>query len=58
MQSKKTRITRMAFGIALSFGLYFVNPWLSLIGVVPFLVGASGFCPACYFLNRCSIKRK
>ncbi|WP_366939533.1 hypothetical protein [Campylobacter gracilis] len=24
---------------------------------MPFIVGVTGFCPACYFLNRCSLKR-
>ncbi|WP_365951458.1 DUF2892 domain-containing protein [uncultured Campylobacter sp.] len=31
--------------------------WWGLVGLVPFIVGVTGFCPACYFLNRCSLKR-
>lgn len=56
--SWKTRIIRMVLGIVLSGAIwYFFESWWALIGLVPFLVGATGFCPACYFLGRCSIKR-
>lgn len=55
--SKKKRITKIIIGLVLMVGLYFVNPWLSLIGLIPILVGVTGFCPACYFLNRCSLNR-
>lgn len=33
------------------------SSWWGLVGLVPFIVGVTGFCPACYFLNRCSLKR-
>ena len=55
--SKKKRIIKIIIGLVLMVGLYFVNPWLSLIGLIPILVGVTGFCPACYFLNRCSLNR-
>ncbi|MBQ3674813.1 MAG: DUF2892 domain-containing protein [Campylobacter sp.] len=55
--SKKKRITKIIIGLVLMIGLYFVNPWLSLIGLIPILVGVTGFCLACYFLNRCSLNR-
>lgn len=56
--SWKTRVIRMILGIVLGGAIwYFFESWWALIGLVPFLVGATGFCPACYFLGRCSIKR-
>lgn len=27
------------------------------IGIIPLMVGITKFCPACYFLKRCSLKR-
>lgn len=58
MLSKNKRIFQVLLGVALIFGLFFVNPWLSLIGFAPLLVGITGFCPACYFLNRCSLPKR
>lgn len=56
--SWKVRIIRMVLGIVLGGAIwYFFESWWALIGLVPFLVGVTGFCPACYFLGRCSIKR-
>jgi hypothetical protein len=56
--SWKVRIIRMVLGIVLGGAIwYFFESWWALIGLVPFLVGATGFCPACYFLGRCSIKK-
>ena len=56
MLNKNRRIFQVLLGMALILGLFFVSPWLSLIGFVPFLVGITGFCPACYFLNRCALQ--
>jgi len=40
------RVVRVALGLGL-FSLVFVGPhtWLGLIGLVPLLTGAVGFCP-------------
>lgn len=27
------------------------------IGFIPLIVGITRFCPACYFLKKCSLKR-
>ncbi|MCI6989752.1 MAG: DUF2892 domain-containing protein [Campylobacter sp.] len=58
MLSKKTRIIRSLIGILwiLVFWLGFQS-WWALLGLVPLIVGVTGFCPACYFLNKCSIKK-
>ncbi|NLK66793.1 MAG: DUF2892 domain-containing protein [Campylobacteraceae bacterium] len=57
MVSKKSRIIRVIVGILwiLVFAFGFQS-WWALVGLVPLIVGATGFCPACYFLNRCSIR--
>lgn len=57
MLSKKTRIIRVLIGLAIMIAGAVFNSWLWLVGLVPFIVGVTGFCPACYFLNRCSLKR-
>ena len=53
MLSRKTRIIRALMIAKAVFGSW----WGGLIGLVPFIVGVTGFCLACYFLNRCSLKR-
>ena len=58
MQSKKTRIFRVILGVVLlGVAAYFSSWWIAVIAIVPLIVGITGFCPACYFLNRCSLKR-
>lgn len=57
MLSKKTRIIRALIGLAIMIAGVAFNSWWGLVGLVPFIVGVTGFCPACYFLNRCSLKR-
>ena len=57
MLSKKTRTIRALIGLAIMIAGVAFNSWWGLVGLVPFIVGATGFCPACYFLNRCSLKR-
>lgn len=56
--STKTRILRITWGVIfmIVFGIMFMS-WWALFGLIPVIVGITGFCPACYFLNRCSIKR-
>lgn len=57
MLSKKTRIIRALIGLAIMIAGVVFGSWWGLVGLVPFVVGVTGFCPACYFLNRCSLKR-
>ncbi len=57
MLSKKTRIIRALIGLAIMIAGVAFSSWWGLVGLVPFIVGVTGFCPACYFLNRCSLKR-
>ena len=57
MLSKKTRIIRALIGLAIMIAGAVFSSWWGLIGLMPFIVGVTGFCPACYFLNRCSLKR-
>nr|WP_314467309.1 DUF2892 domain-containing protein [uncultured Campylobacter sp.] len=57
MLSKKTRIIRALIGLAIMIAGAAFSSWWGLVGLVPFIVGVTGFCPACYFLNRCSLKR-
>ena len=57
MLSKKTRIIRALIGLAIMITGVVFGSWWGLVGLVPFVVGVTGFCPACYFLNRCSLKR-
>ena len=57
MLSNKTRIIRALIGLAIMIAGAVFSSWWGLIGLVPFIVGVTGFCPACYFLNRCSLKR-
>lgn len=57
MLSKKTRIIRALIGLAIMITGVVFGSWWGLVGLVPFIVGVTGFCPACYFLNRCSLKR-
>lgn len=57
MVSKKSRIIRSVIGILWILVFTFVfESWWALVGLVPLIVGVTGFCPACYFLNRCSLK--
>ncbi|PSM52216.1 YgaP family membrane protein [Campylobacter blaseri] len=59
MVSTKSRVIRVIIGLTLIVGIwYFYRSWWALIGLIPLVVGVTGFCPACYFLNRCSIKRR
>ena len=44
-------------GLAMMVAGVAFSSWWGLVGLVPFIVGVTGFCPACYFLNRCSLKR-
>lgn len=57
MLSRKTRIIRALIGLAIIIAGAVFSSWWGLVGLVPFVVGVTGFCPACYFLNRCSLKR-
>ena len=57
MLSKKTRIIRALIGLAIMIAGVVFSSWWGLVGLVPFIVDVTGFCPACYFLNRCSLKR-
>ncbi|MFL1706486.1 DUF2892 domain-containing protein [Campylobacter sp. MOP7] len=58
MLSTKSRAIRVIFGILLMALIwYFFKSYWALIGLVPIVVGLTGFCPACYFMGKCSIKR-
>jgi len=57
MLSNKTRIIRALIGLAIMIAGAVFNSWWGLIGLVPFVVGVTGFCPACYFLTRGPLKR-
>ncbi|QKF92383.1 MULTISPECIES: DUF2892 domain-containing protein [unclassified Campylobacter] len=58
MLSTKSRAIRVIFGILLMALIwYFFKSYWALIGLVPIIVGLTGFCPACYFMGKCSIKR-
>ncbi len=58
MQSKKSRIFRIIFGLAIMLiGVYLGSFW-GLVGLLPFFVGITGVCPACVLFNRCSLPRK
>lgn len=58
MLSRKTRIIKALIGLAIMIAKAVVWQLVGgLVGLVPFIVGVTGFCPACYFLNRCSLKR-
>nr|WP_297996549.1 DUF2892 domain-containing protein [uncultured Campylobacter sp.] len=48
---------RALIGLAIMIAKAVVWQLVGLVGLVPFIVGVTGFCPACYFLNRCSLKR-
>ncbi|QKF65522.1 DUF2892 domain-containing protein [Campylobacter corcagiensis] len=56
--SRENRIIRIALGLIFMIvvGIMFMS-WWALLGLIPVIVGITGFCPACYFLNRCSTKR-
>lgn len=58
MLSRKTRIIRSLVGILwiliFTFGF---QSWWALVGLIPLIVGVTGFCPACRFMGRCSIKK-
>ena len=56
--SRNKRILRVVLGVVWIAVFYFAfHSWFALVGLLPIAVGISGFCPACYFLNRCSIKK-
>ena len=57
MLSRKTRIIKALIGLAIMIAKAVVWQLVGGVGLVPFIVGVTGFCPACYFLNRCSLKR-
>lgn len=58
MISAKSRILRVIFGVLLMALIwYFFKSYWALIGLVPIIVGVSGFCPACYFMDKCSVKK-
>ena len=59
MLSRKTRIIKALIGLAIMIAKAVVWQLVvgGLVGLVPFIVSVTGFCPACYFLNRCSLKR-
>ncbi|WP_169999647.1 DUF2892 domain-containing protein [Campylobacter sp. RM9328] len=58
MVSKKSRIFRVIFGLFLMVGVWllFKSYW-ALIGLVPIIIGITGYCPACQILGKCSLKR-
>ncbi|MBP3225033.1 DUF2892 domain-containing protein [Campylobacter sp. JMF_01 NE2] len=55
MQSIKSRMIRIVIGAIIMVVGAFYHSWWGAVGLVPFVVGVSGFCPACYFLNRCKL---
>ncbi|WP_169974988.1 MULTISPECIES: DUF2892 domain-containing protein [unclassified Campylobacter] len=58
MLSKKNRIIRVVLGVLLMAGIwFFFKSYWALIGLIPIIVGITGFCPACSLLGRCSLKR-
>ncbi|WP_299227832.1 DUF2892 domain-containing protein [uncultured Campylobacter sp.] len=57
MLSRKTRIIKALIGLAIMIAGAVVWQLVGGVGLVPFIVSVTGFCPACYFLNRCSLKR-
>ncbi|QCD52777.1 YgaP family membrane protein [Campylobacter sp. RM16192] len=58
MLSKKNRIMRVILGVLLMAGIWiFFKSYWALIGLIPIIVGITGFCPACALLGRCSLKR-
>ncbi|NLY04473.1 MAG: DUF2892 domain-containing protein [Campylobacter sp.] len=57
ISTKNQRILRVLVGIlwiAIVGGVF--HSWWALLGLVPLIVGISGFCPLCYFKGKCSIK--
>lgn len=49
---------KIVIGLILIVLGIFTNIYWFYLGVIPLVVGITKFCPACYFLNRCSIKFK
>jgi hypothetical protein len=52
---KACKPIRMTAGIALiALGAYTGNAWFYL-GILPFIAGATNFCPLCMITKKCSI---
>ncbi|QPH86560.1 DUF2892 domain-containing protein [Campylobacter concisus] len=59
MVSAKSRIIRVVLGLIFTVAIwYFYESYWALIGLIPIIVGVTGFCPACKFLGRCSLNLK
>ncbi|WP_149710615.1 DUF2892 domain-containing protein [Campylobacter concisus] len=59
MVSVKSRIIRVVLGLIFTVAIwYFYESYWALIGLIPIIVGVTGFCPACKFLGRCSFNLK
>ncbi len=55
---KICRPFRIILGLALiGIGVYTGNKWFYL-GVIPFIAGLVGFCPACAITGQCTITGK
>ncbi|WP_230853907.1 YgaP family membrane protein [Campylobacter concisus] len=55
----KSRIVRVVLGLVFMAAVwYFYESYWALIGLIPIIVGVTGFCPACKFLGRCSLNLK
>lgn len=59
----KNKIIENKFNIKIVIGLLLILAGLITsinwfyIGIIPLIVGITKFCPACYFLKKCSLKR-
>lgn len=53
--AKSERVIRIIIGSTIVGAGLFFNSWLGVIGLVPVLTGATGFCPA-YLLKKAGIK--
>ena len=49
---------KIVIGIMLILIGVITNIYWFYLGIIPFLVGITKFCLACYFLNKCSIRFK
>lgn len=48
---------KIVLGLILVLLGFITNIYWFYIGFIPLIVGITKFCPACYFLNKCSLKK-
>lgn len=53
------RVVRIVAGLAVLGAGYYFKSWWGLVGFVPLLTAAFGFCPAypIFGINTCSLKK-